>query len=376
VSLYRQTEVKTWGDEKFRRLSPLPPSGQSLWLWLLTGPRTTNLPGLLAAGRAASAEELGWDQNDFDRCYAELEAAGMARADWRARLIWLPNAVRHNPPTNPSIVVAWRRQFDLLPECALKSQAEQHIVQFLEPKKGAAYVAAFARPSTSAPASPQPTDPTPHSEGHGVGHSGTDGVTHGVDHRAAHQDQEQDQDQEKETPRAREAAARPTLVAPRRLHCAWESAIGLDVPNDLHREFTRKLVSAGYGEASADATLFAWYRETETAWSQPDQVVGDGSYPFWRARFREKYGTTVRPAAAPKVAGLAGGGVAPRAPRPAWICRHEPYCGHRPACEIVTARDVREGRLALADVQPALADAVRELVEIHEELNAREAVQA
>ena len=41
---YRKIEVRMWGDEKFRMLSPLPPSGQSLWLFLLTGPHTGPIP--------------------------------------------------------------------------------------------------------------------------------------------------------------------------------------------------------------------------------------------------------------------------------------------------------------------------------------------
>jgi len=33
---YRKVEVRTWGDEKFRALSPIPPCGQGLWLFLIT----------------------------------------------------------------------------------------------------------------------------------------------------------------------------------------------------------------------------------------------------------------------------------------------------------------------------------------------------
>lgn len=311
MNIYRKTGVRMWGDDKFRHLSPLPPSGQSLWIWLLTGPKTTNLPGLIAGGRAALAEELGWEQEAFDRCFGEIEGLGMARADWKARLIWLPKAVEHNPPANPSIVVAWRRQFDVLPECALKSQAEASIVRFLE-QKGPAYAEAFARPSTSAPApdSPAPTDGATHPATdrppHGVEHGPEHGVGddaphrpgHGVEHRAAHQDQEQDQYQEKDTPRVRAREARPTLVPRRRLHCAFESAIGLDVPHDLHQEFTRKLVNAGKAEADADRELCAWYASTEREWTGKPDIIGDGAYPFWRARFRERHGSTATPVGA------------------------------------------------------------------------------
>ncbi|MCE4343948.1 hypothetical protein ABQW67_19700 [Xanthomonas hortorum] len=65
-SRYRKVEVRTWGDEKFRALSPMPPSGQGLWLYLITGPHTGPIPGLFRAGRAAMAEELEWEMEAFD----------------------------------------------------------------------------------------------------------------------------------------------------------------------------------------------------------------------------------------------------------------------------------------------------------------------
>ena len=69
---YRKVEVKTWGDAKFRRLSKIQPSGQALWLFLITGPHTGPIPGLFRAGRAAMAEELDWDLEDFDKAFAEI----------------------------------------------------------------------------------------------------------------------------------------------------------------------------------------------------------------------------------------------------------------------------------------------------------------
>ncbi|MCZ5770861.1 hypothetical protein O5340_13685 [Escherichia coli] len=57
---YRKVKITIWDDPKFRALSPLPPSGQSLFIYLLTSPFTGIIPGLFKAGRAAMAEELGW----------------------------------------------------------------------------------------------------------------------------------------------------------------------------------------------------------------------------------------------------------------------------------------------------------------------------
>lgn len=123
MSRYRKVEVKTYGDEKFRKLSPIPPCGQGLWLYLITGPHTTSVPGLFRAGRAALAEELGWEQEAFDKAFAEVFQQGMAKADWSNRVVWIPNAIRHNEPASPNVVKSWANELDLIPECELKAEA-------------------------------------------------------------------------------------------------------------------------------------------------------------------------------------------------------------------------------------------------------------
>jgi len=115
--------VAMWCDEKFRSLSMIQPSGQALWLYLLTGPQTGIMPGLFRAGRAGMAEELEWSVEQFDERFHELFEKGMAKADFKARIVWLPNAIKHNPPANPNIVKSWKKEFDLLPECPLKLEA-------------------------------------------------------------------------------------------------------------------------------------------------------------------------------------------------------------------------------------------------------------
>jgi len=142
VSRYRKIEVRTWSDEKFRALSGIPPSGQGLWFFLLTGPHTTAIPGLFRAGRAGMAEELGWDQEDFDEAFREVSSQGMAKADFRAKLVWLPKAIQHNKPESPNVVRGWRVELDLLPECDLKREALAGIRDSLI-AIGSPYVEAF-----------------------------------------------------------------------------------------------------------------------------------------------------------------------------------------------------------------------------------------
>lgn len=129
---FRKIECAMWVDQRFSRLSPMPPSGQGLWIFLLTNPDTGMIPGLYRAGRAGLAEALDWPIEAFDQAFAELEREGMARADWRARLVWLPKALDHNPPPNPNVVTRWAREFELLPECALRFEALEALAAHMD----------------------------------------------------------------------------------------------------------------------------------------------------------------------------------------------------------------------------------------------------
>ena len=147
---YRKVEVRTWGDEKFRALSPIPPCGQGLWLYLITGPHTGPIPGLFRAGRAAMAEELDWEIEAFDKAFGEAFRQGMVKADFKARVMWLPSAIKHNKPESPNVVRGWASEFDLIPECDLKREALDAMKASIH-ALGEAYAKAFdetfAKPS-------------------------------------------------------------------------------------------------------------------------------------------------------------------------------------------------------------------------------------
>jgi hypothetical protein len=49
----------------------------------------------------------------------------MAKADWKARVVWVANAIKCNPPQSPNVVTSWSGEWQLIPECALKSEAYQ-----------------------------------------------------------------------------------------------------------------------------------------------------------------------------------------------------------------------------------------------------------
>jgi hypothetical protein len=120
---YRKIEVRMWGDAKFCNLSPLPPCGQGLWVFLLTGPHTGPIPGLFRSGRAAMAEELNWELEAFDKAFEEAFQQGMVKADWKAKVVWVPNAILCNKPESPNVVTSWGAEWDLIPECDLKQEA-------------------------------------------------------------------------------------------------------------------------------------------------------------------------------------------------------------------------------------------------------------
>ena len=142
MSRYRKIEVRIWADEKFRALSPIPPSGQSLWLFLLTGPHTGPIPGLFRAGKMAMAEELGWSSKAFSKAFAELEAQKMVKADWENRVVWLPKAIVYNLPQSPNVIKSWEEDLKLIPECTLKTEAIDGIKDGIE-VLGEAYVSVF-----------------------------------------------------------------------------------------------------------------------------------------------------------------------------------------------------------------------------------------
>lgn len=148
MSRYRKVEVKMWADARFRELSPIPPCGQGLWVYLLTGPHTGPIPGLFRAGRAAMAEELGWELEAFDKAFAEAFDKGIVKADFKARVVWIPKAIYHNKPESPNVVRGWRVELDLIPDCPLKSEALAAIRDALE-SFGDGFVAAFDEVSSS-----------------------------------------------------------------------------------------------------------------------------------------------------------------------------------------------------------------------------------
>lgn len=154
MSRWRKVDVRLWGDERVRKLSKPAACGLVLWLYLLTAKESVALPGAVSAGPGALSEALGWPRPAFLRAFSELEAQGMAQADWAAGLVWLPNALKFNPPQSPNAVKAWAKAWEELPDCDLKRRVHRQVASYLE-AMGEAFAKAFPEASPQAIADPE-----------------------------------------------------------------------------------------------------------------------------------------------------------------------------------------------------------------------------
>jgi hypothetical protein len=182
---YAKISRRLYADKKFRALSRPAPNAQSLFFYLLSGPEGTSVPGLIGVGEAALAEALEWPLASLRRCFTEIEQASMVKADWKARVVWVRNALRHNPPSNASVIKGWKPHLALVPECALKDEALAAMGAWL------ADFAEWAPPAFRIACGHRDRHHVPHHDGHGV----PDGERDGHRHQKQDQKQKQDQDQ-------------------------------------------------------------------------------------------------------------------------------------------------------------------------------------
>ncbi len=153
---YRKVEVPMWTDQKFRELSGPDPSGRHLWLYLLSGTRTTVFPGLIVATPAVLAGDLGWpldpelglftasptpfgtpSSTPFEtrpRCLrdalSEITEKGMAKVDSRSGVIVLTKALFNtdgsprdsSKPSSSNQLKGWEKGWPDIPECPLKDE--------------------------------------------------------------------------------------------------------------------------------------------------------------------------------------------------------------------------------------------------------------
>jgi hypothetical protein len=139
---YRKVRVAMWGDRKFRELSVMAPSGQALWVYLLTGPHTSQIPGIQCVSVTQMAERLHWSLDQTRACLAEIVDLGMARFDHESGFLYLPKAIEYDPPHNPNVVRSWGSTWAELTECDLKLAAYAALREFIT-TRGESYLVAF-----------------------------------------------------------------------------------------------------------------------------------------------------------------------------------------------------------------------------------------
>lgn len=123
MARYRKVDVRVHVSQGFLALTPIPPCGRGLWLYLKTCPESTMIPGLFRSGQAALAEALDWPLKAFQEAFQEISEQGMARADWRARVVYIPEALEEDPPQSPNVVTSWSTHWQEIPDCPLKLAA-------------------------------------------------------------------------------------------------------------------------------------------------------------------------------------------------------------------------------------------------------------
>ncbi len=147
---YRKVEPDVWSSDDFRALSAPKPNAQTLWLHLLTSPRTIAVPGVIVATPGVIADDLRWSRRGLDKALAEIVAAGMAEVDPDAGLVVLSKAlivdgrVRDSAhPGSINAVKSWVTSLLRLKSCRLRSMVAARLSLVME-SIGGEFPKAFA----------------------------------------------------------------------------------------------------------------------------------------------------------------------------------------------------------------------------------------
>lgn len=132
---FEKISIELWSDKKFLSLPKPRPSARYLWLYLLTGEHcVTSLPGLYRIGKRTLAEALDWKPGTLLRHFSPLEKVGMVKADWKMRVVYLPNRIKHKMPDNENQIKNWLSMYRLIPECNLRTEFVKNVSIHLQSK--------------------------------------------------------------------------------------------------------------------------------------------------------------------------------------------------------------------------------------------------
>jgi hypothetical protein len=152
---YRKIDPRIHNDAKYKALSE---RGKLLFLTILTHPHMTAL-GAMRATEAGLCEEMALGASGKDagcradcaagcasdspavreagvfesyrQAFRNLTEIGLVKFDPANACLVIPNFLKYNPPESPSVVMAWNKSGDLIPECQLRDELIENTLVFL-----------------------------------------------------------------------------------------------------------------------------------------------------------------------------------------------------------------------------------------------------
>jgi len=112
---------EVWRDKEYRKQLTL--EQRHIWLHLLTSPTRTHFPGLLRTTIKEIAALVDLSPRKVAAAIEEFKKLGWAEYDAEEELLYLPKALKYNPPDNEKQLIHWVRVWSSFPECSLTKLA-------------------------------------------------------------------------------------------------------------------------------------------------------------------------------------------------------------------------------------------------------------
>lgn len=128
---YRKVSGGMYNDSKVLAMDK---NAVFLWQAFLTGPYTTNIPGVLVGSKTVflEATEKWLTEQEFDTALAQIAGQKMAVADFQCRLVYLPNAQKHQGERlNLNQIKAWVNTWREMRDCPLKWHIYHKLFRFI-----------------------------------------------------------------------------------------------------------------------------------------------------------------------------------------------------------------------------------------------------
>ena len=110
-----------WRDKEYRKQLTL--EQRHIWLHLLTSPSRTHFPGLLRTTIKEIAALVDLSPRKVAAAIEQFKDLGWADYDEEEELLYLPKALKYNPPDNEKQLIHWVRVWSSFPECSLTKLA-------------------------------------------------------------------------------------------------------------------------------------------------------------------------------------------------------------------------------------------------------------